>query len=1400
MSKKKNPSGPNEEPPDQQASSAKRTTAEKKKTLADKKASPTKKQTTPRRSHDTRSHDTQQETADHFPIVGIGASAGGLEALKTFFSHVPEDSGIAYVVVMHLSPTSKSHLAELLQPHIKISVQQISDTVKLAKNHVYVIPPNANLDSIDTHVRLSELETRPGERAPIDHFFRTLSQTHDGDAIGIILSGTGSDGTLGIREIKARSGITIAQDPVEAEFDAMPRNAIATGMVDLILPVAKIATTIVEMTRTRPNVPVPVDEDDVEPELDQQLQKIFARLRARTARDFSRYKQSTVMRRIRRRMLLRHIEQFGAYLDILNKEPDEVRSLADDLLVTVTNFFRDQDVFAELEKRVIPNLFEGKTAEDSVRIWSVGCATGEEAYSLAMLLLEESFRRENAPRIQIFASDLHERSLLKARQGFYSSDIETDVGSKRLKRFFRKEDGGYRVNDELRQIVLFAPHNLMGDPPFSKIDLITCRNLLIYLQRDVQSEVIELFHYALKPSGFLLLGTSETLESSELFELMDKKCCLYRKHNVPANDLRLPVFPLHRIQVSDGSGRTELIAYGLLHQRMVEEYAPPSMLVGPDDKIVHLSEHAGRYLLPPGGEITDSAHKLVRPELRMDLRGALQAVREQSEEITTKPVSVRFNGESEQVTLRVKPALGDQHHGFVLVIFDGQHSSLTENRQTKEPRQTSESNLTTHQLGQIEALEKELYLSRERSQIIIEEYETGQEELKASNEELQSVNEELRSTLEELETGKEELQSMNEELQALNQENRNKIDEFSQLSSDLQNLMAATNIATLFLDKDLRIVRFTPQVADLFNVRMSDRGRPLSDLTHRLVDGNLIQDARNALDHYTSKFSEMQDQTGRWYLVRVMPYRDTKDCIEGVVITFVDITERVKAEAELRISEQRFRALVDASAQIVWTTDSEGLVVDDSPSWQEFTGQSAAARKAEGWLEMIHPDDRSGVKTRWQQSVQNRTPFRTEFRIYHAPSDQYRWTSVRAVPLDAEDGSISGWVGMNIDINAQKQSESTLKEIDRRKNEFLAMLSHELRNPLAPICAGLQLMKLSDDKAAAFAEAGQTMEHQAKLLVTLVDDLLDITRITHGKLKLRKCKAKLADIIETAVATSKPLIEDAQHEFTVAIPDEPLYLYVDPQRLSQVLSNLLNNAAIYTPEKGRIKLTAERRDQEIVIAVEDNGIGISQDNLKSIFEIFSQIDQPVEKDLSGLGIGLTHAKSIVEMMGGCIDVRSKGSGFGSEFTIRLPVLIDVPVVELPPSTSDETPVANRPLRVLIVDDNRSAAEMLSKLITMLGHEVQSADNGQEAIALASDFLPDIVLMDLGMPGMDGYEATQIIRGYEWGKKVKIIALTGWGKDEDRQRTKEAGFDGHQVKPLELTNLQKMLSGVTPVPS
>ncbi len=980
-------------------------------------------------------------------VVGIGTSAGGLAALRSLLSYVPSDTGLAFVIVLHLSPDHESHLADLLQPHAKIPVQQVTESTPLEANRVYIIPPNANLNAIDTHLRLSRLEENRRERAPIDHFFRTLANTFDGSAIGVILTGTGSDGTLGIKEIKAKGGCVLVQDPNEAEYDGMPQSAIASGLVDRVLPLNEIIDAILRFERTEPRVVAPADGDPANHAERQHLQKILALLRARTDRDFSRYKQSTVLRRIARRMQLNYIEALPQYVEKLRDQPDEARSLADDFLITVTSFFRDGEVFERIRTEIIPRIFDKKRQGDAIRVWSVGCATGEEAYSLAILMLEEAERREAPPNLQIFASDLHRHSLERAREGFYPGDIEADVTPDRLRRFFQKENGGYRIQKAVRDLVVFAPHNLLGDPPFSRLDLIACRNLLIYLQRNVQREVIELFHYALLPEGELVLGTAETVDAIDLFHAEDKRLSFYRKRNVPSPEPRLPVFPLTRgatggaAYQQQAENEWEAVPYSIIHQKLMERFQPPSILVGPDNRVVHLSQNAGRYLEHPSGEVTSSIFKLVREDLRIELQAALQTAREKRLFFDSRPIPVRFNGHAKPVIFHVRPSPDRDQEGFALVLFEELEPKPLDSLAEK-----TESDGAGNETQRIHQLESELSAANQRLQTVIEEYETSQEEMKASHEEMQSTNEELRSTMEELETSKEELQSINEELQTVNQENRHKVEELAQLSSDLQNLLQATDIATLFLDRSLRILRFTPKLGELFNIRLADRGRPIFDLTHRLGYSELRSDAESVLARLSAIEREVEDEGARWYLARLLPYRSKEDRIEGVVITFTDITKGKFVEAALQDSQERLVSAFEAGrmATYDWRPGRHALTFSRGASDILGTESQTAFLDMEALANLVHPADREERRAVVQRSAERGEDFQIEYRVIRPRDGQIAWISERGkATRDARNGA-TRFKGLIWDITERRSSEERLRTL-------IGELNHRVKNTLATV-------------------------------------------------------------------------------------------------------------------------------------------------------------------------------------------------------------------------------------------------------------------------------------------------------------------------------------------------------------
>lgn len=871
-----------------------------------------------------------ERLAESFSVVGIGASAGGIKPLQTFFEKMPGHSGMAFVVVMHLSPDHPSSLAQILQQRTEMPVLQLTQSVRLEADHVYVIPPNKHLTVAEGMLCLVEPQQPPGQRVAIDLFFRTLSAAFGPRALCIVLSGTDSDGAIGIKHIKEQGGVTIVQDPMESEYDSMPRSALATGMVDWVLPVADIPARLVRFARNELRMHIPPDdaEEGETKEADDSnsggpltiqqtpsttdesaLVDVMRFLHSQTGHDFSHYKRATILRRVARRLQVNLLETLPAYLEFLRTHTSETSALLHDLLISVTNFFRDRDAFKALAA-YIPQLFAGKEPSDQVRVWVAGCATGEEAYSIAMLLYEHASRLDSPPAIQVFATDIDDEVIRFARTGLFPPTIEADVSAERLRRFFQKDMGRYRIKKEIREIVLFSPHNLLKDPPFSRLDLITCRNLLIYLKREAQERVFETFHYALRPGSLLFLGGSESVDDAHmLFAPLDKRHRLFARRTVTrpiGTGIPLPfsstvrraivspallrAVPPAASSVMPNAVPPSMTAlrqwqFGDQHLQLLEQMAPPSVLINVSYDIMHLSKHAGQFLQFAGGEPSINLPTVVHPALRLELRAALFRASRSGAATAALHVPMERDGVTHLVDIHVRPApASEPDRGFLLVLFE-----IAADREGTIAPVPLLSTQVAHDL------EEEIQELKVLSSTSAEQYEASTEELKASNEELQAINEELRSATEELETGKEELQSINEELTTVNYELKSSVEQVSRTNSDLQNLMASTDIGTIFLDRQLQIKRFTPRVQTLFNIIPMDIGRPLSDITHKLNYAALTDDAERVLHDLVPTEREVSSN-GSWFLARMLPYRTLEDRIDGVVLTFVDITGRKLAE------------------------------------------------------------------------------------------------------------------------------------------------------------------------------------------------------------------------------------------------------------------------------------------------------------------------------------------------------------------------------------------------------------------------------------------------------------------------------------------------------------------------
>jgi two-component system CheB/CheR fusion protein len=835
-----------------------------------------------------------------FPIIGIGTSAGGLEALEHFLSHVPKGSGMAFVIVQHLDPTRKGIMPELLQRITGMKVIQVKDRTLVQPNCVYVIPPNKDMSILHGVLHLLEPASPRGLRLPIDYFLRSLAQDQQEHSIGVILSGMGSDGTLGLRSIKEKGGVVLVQDPATAKFDGMPRSAIDSGLADIVAPVDDLPGRIIAYLQRIPLAHT--SETTLAEKTQNALDKAIILLRTHTGHDFSLYKKNTFHRRIERRMGIHQIDKIADYVRYLQENSQELDLLFKELLIGVTSFFRDTAVWEELRKKVLPALIASRPDGHVLRAWVPGCSTGEEAYSLAMVFKEvtEKLKSKKKIKLQVFATDLDKDAISKARQGLYPENISADVAPQHLSRFFTKDEHGCRVTAEIRAMVTFAPQSIIMDPPFTKLDLLSCRNLLIYLATEMQKKLIPLFHYSLTPGGILLLGSAETVGTfTDLFTPLNNKLRIFRRTDsvLRSEPIDFPssfAAPLPTGPETRPVPKPPPSLQAVADHLVLEHYAPPALLVDEKGNILYVSGRTGKYLEPAAGRANWNIFVMAREGLRYELGNAFHQALEEKAAISVRGIKVGTNSGQQFVDFTVQRLVEPAAlRGLVMIVFTDAAAPAETSRPEKGEKTPAGS-------ARLEELRRKYEQARMEAQTVREEMQTSQEELRSTNEEQQSTNEELQSTNEELTTSKEEMQSLNEELQTVNNELQAKVDELSRSNNDMKNLLNSTDIATLFLDKNLNVRRFTTQATKIIKLIPGDVGRPITDLASDLLYPELITDAREVLRKLGFAEKPINTGDGRWFTVRIMPYRTLDDRIDGVVITFADITVAKNLEAQLR--------------------------------------------------------------------------------------------------------------------------------------------------------------------------------------------------------------------------------------------------------------------------------------------------------------------------------------------------------------------------------------------------------------------------------------------------------------------------------------------------------------------
>lgn len=989
----------------------------------------------------------RQKQIKPVPIVGVGASAGGLAAFKEFFEKMPTETGMAFVLVQHLDPTHESLMVDLLSRQTNMNVIQAEDNMTVEPNHVYMIPPNWDLAIQDGALRLTTPHQKRGMRMAIDFFFNSLAEDQRENAVCVILSGTGSDGSMGLKTIKSYGGVVMVQQPEDAQYDGMPSSAIATGVVDYILPVRDMSDTLVNYIR-RAYIKGHFGTEPIELNEPDDFNAILAIMHAQLGHNFHYYKKNTLIRRINRRMGLKQIDQMHDYAKFLRKSPEEIEELFKDCLIGVTGFFREADSWNLLERIAIDPIIQSKSNNQPVRVWVPGCSSGEEAYTLSILLNEKFTSLNLQPHFSIFATDIDSNALEVARIGRYPESIASDLPENVVEKYFKKEDGFYQVTSRLRENIVFSSQNLISDPPFSKLDLITCRNLLIYLEAKIQGKVMELFHFSLNKNGYLMLGNSETIGHNEhLFESISKKNRIYKRQETSMSvKAHFPILPNRKgwNRTLPGLGLEKSKAVNkpgeVMKNALLEQFAPTSVLLTRSHEVAYHFGDTSQYLQFPSGEHTNDLFSLIREGLPTRVRGAVHKAIKQNVPVTVSGARVKREGKYHRVGFHIQPLSNKDSEGLYLLSFYEEIPVKDQNGKI-EP--------TVEDENIVKQLEHELSSTKEELQNTIEELESSNEELKASNEEIMSMNEELQSSNEELETSKEELQSLNEELNTVNNELQDKVHMLEDTNNDITNLVNSTNIAAIFLDTQLHIDFYTPPAKDLFNLIATDIGRPLKHITKRCKDDNFLQDADEVLNTLKLRIAEVKNEEGQWYNRKIFPYRTQDGRIEGIVVTFENITDLYRYRSELKKKNEGFEYAQKLTKIGSWEFDIGKNELHWSDEMFNLYGvaKEVGVQSIEKHMEVIHPDDREKVNELYQESVKNKKPYNFEYRIM-LENDKIRYVKGICETEYDEAGNAVRSLG-----SAQDITETTLLFEKQRKNEKENRFQAEMLRKLPVITA-----------------------------------------------------------------------------------------------------------------------------------------------------------------------------------------------------------------------------------------------------------------------------------------------------------------------------------------------------------
>jgi two-component system, chemotaxis family, CheB/CheR fusion protein len=1383
-----------------------------------------------------------------FPIVGMVASAGGLEAFTELLSHLPDDTGMAFVLIQHLAPDRHSLLTEILTRVTPMQVCEAQHGMVLEPNRVYIIPPNAKMVLWEGKLQLSPREKVFGKYMPGDAFFTSLAAARGHKAIAVVLSGGDGDGSLGLTAIKTAGGVTFAQCEDTAKFDSMPNTAVATGNVDFVLPPTRIAQELVNLSRN----PVwtssqpPIVSAAIAPSY--ALATIFGLLRSATGVDFSHYKPKTLDRRIQRRMLLCKLVQLEDYAAYMQTHPAEVKALYEEIPIHVTSFFRDPEAFELLKTQVFPTIVQHKSAELPIRIWVAGCSTGEEVYSIAICLLEFLAEHAIQPPIQIFATDISELSIDRARAGTYNEARIVDVSPERRRRFFYPVEGGYHITKAVRELCVFARQDLSSDPPFSNVDLISCRNVLIYLGDSLQQRIMPIFHYSLNSTGCLLLGTSEsTGKYPDLFATIDKKYRIYAKNPTATQSTfsftpsTYPTVKAIAVRVRAASASAEASrreGRSTLNDRIgnrpslpaadrgfdlqekvdrliAERYTPIGVVIDDKMQVLQLRGEIDRYLKLASGAANLNLFNLVRAGLLVELRAAIERAQLTNLPVTKTGLHLEENDRDRRFNLQVIPFKISTGDPRFLILFEDASIMPIGNAQPSEPTvplgDLERKNLRLQQ--ELTAAIAERTATQEYLRAVIQEQEYSNQDLNVANEEILSSNEELQSTNEELETAKEEIQATNEELNTTNNELLRRNLELDLVNNDLTNLLASINIPILMLTNDLQIRRFTPLAQQLFNLISTDIGRPLSDIRTNLHLDDLAPLILEVLATLTVKELEVQTHTGYWYILRIRPYRTTENRIDGVVLVLLDIDALKRSVATVEVARDYAEAIVETVRVPLLVLEADFRVDTANQSFCETFDVSQTETAQATIFELGNGQwNIPGLRSILEDIINHDTVLEN-LEVEHLFDRIGRKTMLlNALKIIAVGDTPRILLSIE-DITARKQLESERSQLltqeqaarqeaetaNRAKDDFLSNLSHELRNPLTAIIGWAQLLQAHELDDATVTRGLATIYRSAKAQSQLIEDMLDLSRIANGKLHLNLLRLDLVTLVNGAIE-SVQLAADAK-SIQLAANLTPIEIIGDIDRLGQVLWNLLTNAIKFTPTGGRVEIALATVQNHAQIRVSDTGQGMGTDLLLHVFDRFHQGDSSSTKSTHGLGLGLSIVEQIVELHGGTVRAESAGEGQGTTLVIQLPLAnapSELALITEPIVTPAVYSLAGS--NILAVDDEVDILDLMKFILENVGAEVTIVASAQAAIAtlLASPGKYDALLADIGMPEEDGYALIRQVRALATGSggQIPAAAITAYVSNRERQRAIDAGFQVHLAKPIDPTQLIQMVAYLT----